>query len=110
MKTNSANQDFTNNTDGFDLTGGTTNKRKLTISGGDVSLAGSGAAVITFPSTTSTLATTSLSETLTNKTIDNASNTILGVYFTMEFACPSSTPADGGTYYFGFPYDPTLQS
>lgn len=53
---NSGNQKFTNNADGFDIAGGTT-ARKLTLSGADVSVVGSGTAVITFPSTTSTLAT-----------------------------------------------------
>jgi len=51
---NSINLKVTNNADGFDVAGGTTT-RKLTVSGGDVAIAGSGAAVITFPATTSTL-------------------------------------------------------
>ena len=41
----------------------------LDISGADVDIVGSGAAVITFPSTTSTLATLTGTETLTNKTL-----------------------------------------
>ena len=53
---NSINTKVTNNADGFDVAGGTT-ARKLTVSAGDVAIAGSGSAVITFPSTTSTLAT-----------------------------------------------------
>ena len=52
---NSSNQKFSNLSDGFDLAGGTT-ARKLTLSGADIAMVGSGTAVITFPATTSTLA------------------------------------------------------
>ena len=53
---NASNQKFNNNADGFDLSGGTT-ARKLSVSAGDVAMAGSGgAAVVTFPTVTSTLA------------------------------------------------------
>lgn len=109
-KNNAANQDFTNNADGWDLSGGTT-KRKLTVSGGDVGVTGGGSAVVTFPSSTSTLATLALPETLTNKTIARANNTLTGVYFTVEFTSTSSgagLPADGATYYFGWPYDVSM--
>lgn len=51
---NSTNTKITNNADGFDIAGGTT-ARKLTLSGGDVSISGTGSAIITFPSVTSTL-------------------------------------------------------
>lgn len=53
---NSINLKVTNNADGYDIAGGTT-ARKLAISGGDIAVVGSGAAVITFPGSTSTLAT-----------------------------------------------------
>jgi len=46
-KRNSANQDYTNNTDGWDLSGGLTNVRKLTLSGADVAIVGSGTNVLT---------------------------------------------------------------
>jgi len=75
MTQNSNNQKFTNNADGFDLAGGTT-ARKITLSGADVDVVGSGTAVITFPSATSTLATLDLAETLTNKDLSAASNTL----------------------------------
>jgi len=75
MTQNSNNQKFTNNADGFDLAGGTT-ARKITLSGADVDVVGSGTAVITFPSATSTLATLALAETLTNKDLSAASNTL----------------------------------
>lgn len=106
-KNNGSNQDFTSNADGWDLSGGTT-KRKVTVSGGDVTLVGGGAATVTFPTSTSTLATLALAETLTNKTISKTANTTTGFYFGMEFACQTSTPLDATTYYFGFPYDVSM--
>ena len=66
MTQNSNNQKFTNNADGFDLAGGTT-ARKITLSGADVDVVGSGTAVITFPSVTSTLFGKDTTDTLTNK-------------------------------------------
>lgn len=63
-KRNSSNQDYTNNADGWDLTGGTTG-RKLTVTGADITLTGSGTAVHTFPATTSTLARTDAGQTFT---------------------------------------------
>jgi hypothetical protein len=54
-KQSSVNLDITNNPDGFDISGGTT-VRKLGITGGDVTIAGSGSAVITFPTTSTTIA------------------------------------------------------
>ena len=67
-KKNSINLSATTNADGFNIGGGTT-ERTLTVTGGDVTITGSGSAVITFPTTTSTLATIALTETLTNKTL-----------------------------------------
>ncbi len=52
---NSSNQSFNNNSDGFDLSGGIT-PRKLTVNGGDQTLAGSGSAVTAFPGENNTLA------------------------------------------------------
>lgn len=52
--------------DGFIMKGG---GRTFNLNSGNVEIQGSGSATITFPSSTSTLATTSLSETLTNKTL-----------------------------------------
>lgn len=42
VKNNSSNQDYTNNADGWDLTGGTSARRKLTVTGGDVTVTASG--------------------------------------------------------------------
>ncbi len=67
-KLNSSNNDFTNNSDGWDMSGGTT-RRKVTLSGGDINIVGSGVAVYTFPGATTTLVGTDSTQTLTNKTI-----------------------------------------
>ncbi len=69
-KQSSVNLDITKNSDGFDITGGTT-PRTLTFTGGNATITGSGSAVITFPSSSSTLASLALSETLSNKTLDS---------------------------------------
>lgn len=63
-KQNSVNLDITNNADGFDISGGTTT-RKLTVSGADVSITGSGTATMTFPSTTTTLAGLGITQAFT---------------------------------------------
>ncbi len=65
---NSINLSAVVNADGFGLSGGTT-PRTLTLIGGDVTITGSGSALITFPTSASTLATLALTESLTNKTI-----------------------------------------
>lgn len=71
-KNNSSNQDYTNNSDGWDLSGGTT-KRKLTVTGGDISLTGSGSNTYTFPASTDTLVGRTSSDTLTNKILTQSS-------------------------------------
>ena len=65
---NSNNQKYSNNSDGWELAGGTT-PRKLTLIGGDTIISGSGSSIITFPSSTSTLSTLLLTESLSNKTL-----------------------------------------
>lgn len=74
-KNNSSNQDYTNNSDGWDLSGGTT-KRKLTITGGDMTLTGSGANTYTFPASTDTLVGRASSDTLTNKDLTSSTNVL----------------------------------
>ena len=68
---NSSNQQFSNESDGYTLGGGTT-ARTLTHTGGDITLTGAGGAgTYTFPSATSTLASLGLNETFTgNKTFN----------------------------------------
>jgi len=66
---NSNNLKVTNNAEGYDIAGGTTT-RKLTITGADMVLTGSGTNTYTFPSATDTLVGRASTDTLTNKTID----------------------------------------
>jgi len=62
---NSQNTSVTINDDGFDIAGGVT-PRKLTLSGGDATIVGSGATnIITLPSTTSTVAIGGYATTVT---------------------------------------------
>lgn len=58
-KQNSVNLDITNNSDGFDVSGGATS-RKLTITGADMTLTGSGTATIKLPTVSTNLAGTSI--------------------------------------------------
>lgn len=58
---NSSNQQFSNNADGLTLKGGTT-PRAITVTGGDVTIAGSGSNTYTFPSITSVLACLGLAQ------------------------------------------------
>ena len=72
-KQSSINLDITNNADGFDATGGTT-KRKVTFTGANQTLTGSGANTYTFPAVgTCTLA--NAAATITDATSTRALNT-----------------------------------
>jgi hypothetical protein len=55
VKNNSSNQDYTNNSDGWDLTGGTTTRRKLTVTGADITVTGSGTNTHTFQNISGTV-------------------------------------------------------
>lgn len=78
-KNNSSNQDYTNNSDGWDLSGGTT-KRKLTVTGGDMTLTGSGTNTYTFPASTDTLVGRASTDTLTNKDLSSSTNILGGAW------------------------------
>lgn len=112
-KQNSVNLDITNNADGFDVSGGTTS-RKLTVSGGDIAMVGSGSATITFPSSTATLATIALSETLTNKTLTgpllNNPSVITGINISDSGVALFYEATGNGTNYVGFKSSTTLSS
>ena len=89
---NSNNTKITNNADGFDQAGGTT-PRKLNVTGADITLTGSGTAVHTFPTTTSTLARTDAAQNFTgvqtfNSTIElgHATDTTLSRLAAAEIA------------------------
>lgn len=64
------------NADGVSIIGGTI-ARLLKWLGSDITITGSGANTYTFPASTSTLASLTLTETFTGKTISDASNTII---------------------------------
>jgi hypothetical protein len=81
---NSNNNQFTNNADGFDLSGGTT-KRRVTITGADVTLTGSGANTYKMPAATDTLVGRASTDTLTNKTITSTSNSVSTQTFTNPY-------------------------
>lgn len=62
-KNNAVNTTITNNADGFEIAGGTT-QRKISVTGGDIAMVGGGVAVITYPTATGTLATLILEENI----------------------------------------------
>ena len=65
---NSTNLKVTNNSDGYEVSGGTTT-RKLVVTGADITLTGSGTNTMTFPSSSQTLIGRTSTDTLTNKTL-----------------------------------------
>lgn len=73
---NSVNTKITNNADGYDQAGGTT-PRKLTTTGADVTLTGSGTNVYTFPAATCTLASQTTANTFTSSNTLAAGTTSL---------------------------------
>lgn len=91
---NAVNTVITNNADGFEISGGTT-ARKVTVTGGNVNLTGGGAAVITFPTVTSTLATL-------------AANTFTGVQTFSTPIASTSVAAMTATVGGGVPTPPNI--
>lgn len=67
---NASNQEYTNNADGFTLSGGTT-KRDLIVTGADITLTGSGSNTYTYPSSSDTLVGRTSTDTLTNKWVQS---------------------------------------
>jgi hypothetical protein len=80
-KQSSVNLDITNNADGFDISGGTT-PRKLGITGGDVTIAGSGSATVTFPTTSTTIAGLGIAQSFTALQTFSAGISASGATFT----------------------------
>ena len=78
-KQNSVNLDITNNADGFSISGGVTG-RTFGISGGDVTLVGSGNATVTFPTTSTTIAGLGIAQTFTALQTFNAGVTTTNIY------------------------------
>lgn len=72
---NSQNSQYANNADGFTLGGGTTS-RSLTVTGGNVTVTGSGSNTYTMPAASDTLVGRASTDTLTNKSISGSNNTV----------------------------------
>ena len=77
-KRNSTGFDQTLNADGFDMAGGTT-PRKLTITGGDLTLTTSGSRTFTFPAANETVATLGQIQTFTAKQTFGADISVNGI-------------------------------
>ena len=96
-KQSSVNLDITNNPDGFDISGGTTS-RKLTVTGADITLEGSGSATITFPTTSTTLAGLGIAQTFTATQGFAAGFTASGATFSGNISAPNIVNSvNGGT-------------
>jgi hypothetical protein len=104
MKNSAVNLTITNNSDGFDVAGGNT-QRKLTVTSGDIHMTAGGAFIYTFPSATTTLVGTDATQTLSNKTL--TAGTILGASTTSDaqlFLSSGSnptSPTNGMLWYNG---------
>ena len=89
-KQSSVNLDITNNADGFDISGGTTS-RKLGVTGGDVTIAGSGSAVVTFPTTSTTIAGLGIAQSFTALQTFGAGISASGATFSGPITIPLNT-------------------
>jgi hypothetical protein len=96
-KQSSVNLDITNNADGFDISGGTT-VRKLGITGGDVTIAGSGSAVVTFPTTSTTIAGLGITQSFSALQSFSAGISASGATFSGNISAPNIvTSVNGAT-------------
>lgn len=68
-KQTSVNLDITDNADGFDVSGGNTSRRKLTVTGNDITVTGSGSGTMTFPASAQTLVGRTSVDDMTNKRV-----------------------------------------
>lgn len=105
MATNNASdQNYANNADGFQIAGGTT-ARKLTVTGADMTLTGSGTNVFTFPSATGTLVSRTSTDALTNKDLTSTTNTFPNAISVQVISSLASAVASGTTI---LPFDDTI--
>ena len=96
-KQSSVNLDITNNADGFDISGGTT-VRKLGITGGDVTIAGSGSATVTFPTTSTTIAGLGITQSFSALQSFSAGISASGATFSGNISAPNIvTSVNGAT-------------
>jgi hypothetical protein len=89
-KQSSVNLDITNNPDGFDISGGTT-LRKLSVTGGNVTIAGSGSATVTFPTTSTTVAGLGIAQSFTALQTFSAGISASGATFSGNIAAVAGT-------------------
>ena len=87
-KQSSVNLDITNNPDGFDISGGTT-LRKLSVTGGNVTIAGSGSATVTFPTTSTTVAGLGIAQSFTALQTFSAGISASGATFSGNISAPN---------------------
>ena len=89
-KQSSVNLDITNNSNGFDISGGTTS-RTLGISGGNITVVGSGSAVVTFPTTSTTIAGLGIAQSFTALQTFSAGISASGATFSGPIQIPINT-------------------
>jgi hypothetical protein len=94
-KQSSVNLDITNNVDGFDISGGTT-PRTLSVTGGSITLAGSGSAVVTFPTTSTTIAGLGITQTFTALQSFSAGISAAGATFSGNISAPNIVTSFNG--------------
>lgn len=93
---NASDQNYANNSDGWQLAGGTT-ARQLTVTGANITLTGAGTNVYTFPATTDTLAAIAATQTLTNKDVSSSTNTFPSGFCVQMVSTNSTAEASGTT-------------
>ena len=94
-KQSSVNLDITNNPDGFDISGGTV-IRKISITGGDITVAGSGSATLTFPTTSTTIAGIGITQSFTATQTFSAGISASGATFSGNISAPNIVTAFNG--------------
>lgn len=104
---NSNNTKITNNADGYDQAGGTT-ARKLTVTGADITLTGSGSSVYTFPTGTSTLARLATNTFTDAQTLAAGTTTIVPLKF--QSGTNLTTAVAGGAEFDGVNYYKTIDT
>jgi hypothetical protein len=87
-KQSSVNLDITNNVDGFDISGGTTS-RTLSVTGGSVTLSGSGSATVTFPTTSTTIAGLGITQSFSALQSFSAGISAAGATFSGNISAPN---------------------
>jgi hypothetical protein len=93
---NGSNQNYANNSDGWQLAGGVT-ARTLTVTGGNMTMTGTGSNTFTFPAATDTLVGRASTDTLTNKTITSTTNSVSSAILTNPYKFSAYLSSGGQT-------------